>query len=141
MSDERRPSEAGVRSLVAEKLGVGGWSVTLDQVVGLYRVDMLAIDPHQHVFAVEIKFFTGTLHFGTLLNVAALRSGLRAFGDIKAQPVLLAVGESTTSLEELAHGLDLELFVAQPGATEESAAEQFVRSLRDLSARAEPGPR
>lgn len=124
MSDERR-----LLSLIAADLRSRGWAVSMNRTIGLYQVDLFAAAPNGHRLAVELKAFPGSVHFATLTNVAALRSGLAAFGEPRTIPVLLAVGTATTALHELAQRLAVSFVVAPPTNDESATRELFVAHL------------
>jgi len=121
--------ERRVVGLVAADLRERGWEVDAERTIGLYQVDLLATAPSGRRFAIEVKASAGKVHFGTLNNVAALRGGLAAFGDLRVTPVLLAIGTSSPSLHELADRLGLWFVLIPPGGDHASIAEHFVKRL------------
>jgi hypothetical protein len=121
--------EPRLLSLIATDLRSRGWEVQANRVIGLYQVDLLVTAPNKNALAVELKVFPGSVGFGTLNNVAALRGGLAAFGELSATPVLLAVATATPSLHELAERLGVSFAVASPADDENTVRTYFVEHL------------
>lgn len=126
--DQRR-----LLSAIAAELKIEGWEVYINRTIGLYQVDLLTTAPNGHQFAVELKVFPGNVHFATLNNVAALRSGLAAFGELRVTPVLLAVGTATAALHELAKRLDVSLAVSSPTNDQSATKDLFVTHMKEAA--------
>jgi hypothetical protein len=126
--------EVELAAAIASDLRQRGWDVQQDKKVGLYRPDFILRAPNGVAMLAELKADRGLVHFSSVGQAAAYRSGLAASGGpTPPVTVLLSTGRAAPEIEALAAEMDVVLITQEPKQGVASAAHAFAEQLVRLA--------
>jgi hypothetical protein len=118
-----KPVEAEIQDAVARVLDDENWEVTQEPILGNMRPDFLISDQAgDNNYVVEIKTSPGSLHFGSIAQVAAVQEA--AIVDLQKQvrAIVVLAGEEAKELEQAGEDFGVEVLAAESSDPDEIAS-------------------